>query len=375
MAHWNRRPKTGHVRIWDKSHKSLPRKRYRHLDGESDETIEAWVRAYEVQYEGKRYTPEHLVTQFHRSQVDDFLLDVRNREERDEKTIQQHKFNLLTYALPYFMDRETPLASPAEWPLVSVNLWAYLLQHEVGKPTINKVNQSLAKFWRFLQKRNLAPAVPLPLDNCIIGSQKTTLPARTTPDDMLAMARKIACTQTRFVVLCGYFFSLRPQETFALLAKDFRGDKIDKLACTGFMQAAGLYTGLAVKLSHQRDASGTFKPMKTAASRGWVSCFNRDAAAMIVECVLTMEDNNWLEFGYKHYYNTWRECIPGTPFAGYDLKDLRRASLYWLGHHTDMSPMHVMKHARHTRLQTTQQYLREPEQDVPEPIGRLRLTV
>ncbi len=48
------------------------------------------------------------------------------------------------------------------------------------------------------------------------------------------------------------------------------------------------------------------------------------------------------------------------------MKDLRRASIYWLGHHTNIGIIELKSHARHKRVDTTALYLRRPEEQIDE---------
>jgi hypothetical protein len=53
-------------------------------------------------------------------------------------------------------------------------------------------------------------------------------------------------------------------------------------------------------------------------------------------------------------------------FEDFAPKDLRRASLYWLGHETQISLLQLMKHARHSSTETTLKYLRRPAESLEE---------
>ena len=48
------------------------------------------------------------------------------------------------------------------------------------------------------------------------------------------------------------------------------------------------------------------------------------------------------------------------------MKDLRRASLYWLGHHTQLGLIELKSHARHSKSDTTLLYLRRPNEELDE---------
>ena len=51
-------------------------------------------------------------------------------------------------------------------------------------------------------------------------------------------------------------------------------------------------------------------------------------------------------------------------YPGMTLKDLRRASLYWLGHYSSVDLVALKNHARHRNVETTSLYTRRPLEDV-----------
>jgi integrase len=75
----------------------------------------------------------------------------------------------------------------------------------------------------------------------------------------------------------------------------------------------------------------------------------------------------------RELYKQWTAATSGTEVDGITLKDLRRASLYHLGHHTAFSGelTLLMKHARHKEPQTTMLYLRRPDEDGPPKVDEL----
>ncbi len=53
------------------------------------------------------------------------------------------------------------------------------------------------------------------------------------------------------------------------------------------------------------------------------------------------------------------------------LKDLRRASLYWLGHYSELNFVDLKNHARHSQPSTTPLYVRRPEEAFDEVGGAM----
>ena len=139
------------------------------------------------------------------------------------------------------------------------------------------------------------------------------------------------------------------------------------LECSRAMQRVGLFNKLAVHVRRQRSTHGAIRPLKTKASEAWVSCFNEAAARQLVDLAKKFEQERqeegtttWFPQSYSWYVRKWGS----EGISGMTIKDLRRASLYWLGHHTEMYPMELMKHARHSQIKTTLLYLRRPEERV-----------
>jgi integrase len=157
------------------------------------------------------------------------------------------------------------------------------------------------------------------------------------------------------LALIGYFFSLRPQELFALRRDDFRANESVE-ACKA-LRAVGLYGKLAMRIDRQRRGDGSVCDPK-ASSKGWVACFDKKAAELIVESLLGLSKNAKL-FDRSNDWLTvqWKK----RGIQGITLKDLRRASLYWLGHYSNIDYATLKNHARHADPNTTWLYLRRPD--------------
>ena len=165
--------------------------------------------------------------------------------------------------------------------------------------------------------------------------------------------------------VCGSGWILlqsKAKEVFALRRIDFRaGSVVKSLECVRVMREAKLFDGLVVFIGRQKQSSGEVKESAKSGSSGWVACFNGDAAAEIV-AILNGMDREAVAARWNNakLYADWRKH--GIP--GLTVKDLRRASLYWLGHHSRMQPMQLMKHARHRNIQTTMVYCQRPEEEL-----------
>jgi hypothetical protein len=122
------------------------------------------------------------------------------------------------------------------------------------------------------------------------------------------------------------------------------------------MAGIGQYNRFAVRVDRQRKTKQS-KPPK-GDSYGWVACFDERAAKAIVELVRVI-DGDLFPLSLSRYETLWRRTE-----LGLDIKDLRRASLYWLGHYTPIQLIPLMNHARHKHSSTTLLYLRRPDSDV-----------
>jgi integrase len=166
--------------------------------------------------------------------------------------------------------------------------------------------------------------------------------------------------------LLGYFFSLRPQETVALEKYDFAlGLKVLSFEASRTMILAGMDGGLTVVINKQFSKGlGVCSPKSMSA--GVVACFNADARVEVQRALEATEGDRLFPLSLDHYYHLWaRYGIPGIT-----LKDLRRASIYWLAHYSKLPLAALRNHARHRSIETTGLYTRRPDeeffQDEPE---------
>lgn len=354
----------------------VPRRLYKHLDGAPDHNMKTWVRQWAAQNEQAKVTPDHILFSDDdlNKRLDEWHTYFHKHLGRDQETADHYRSYIRRYAIPYFLEKG--LKDPGQWPGVSVKLFDYLCKYECSQALIAEVNNALRAFFRWLQEEGLvAWEGDLRLRNTRKGSKKTTLTYALRPEEVLCFVRDAVDWQIQLLALAGYFLSLRPQETLALAPEDFAaGDEVRGLECSAAMRAAGLYDLLAVHVQRQRSRRVEAKPPK-AHSVGWVACFDREAAEMLVAIVNDRPDGRMLPQDIRGLYRRWEASTRGTPLEDIDLKDLRRASIYWLGHHTPMQaqPLHLMKHARHKEFETTQLYLRRPEEQKPKGRTRLKL--
>lgn len=363
MAYWARRKDNHQVRIWTNDGKNLPRKTYRHLDSQPDFNIRQWIDNYERQYEGKTWTPDRLPDGTLKTLLGQYLTYLETVKKRDRGTIHQHDWALREYAFPFFLGQEPPMQNPNDWVYVSGRLCEFFLNKGVSGSIINRTQTALRGFWRWGRAyQHITTVVPLETIPAVVASQPTPLKDMPTPEEILAVVINMP-KDIQLITMLGYFFSLRPYEILAVKYEDFRaGSGVAGLEAAKAMRVLGLYDKLAINVRRQRDKYGTVKTLKTAESRGWVCCFNRQAAALTVTLLndLAAADGTLLPYSYDQYDNKWKAA--GLKTLG--LKDLRRASLYWIGHNTPISGWQLMKHARHTRIATLLKYLRRAEEHI-----------
>lgn len=358
MAYWQRKDNK-YVCVYvsrDGDQKPLPRKLTRHLDGEPDHNVQYWVDNYIRQHIGE--APRPLSDTGLTDMVLRFVTHQTEFKDRSPDTVREHRRLLLEYVLPYFLVHEPPLKDPNQWAAISPHLTKHLQAKGLSYHNIRKCLNSLKVFWKWLEEEGVVQAgVNIRIRRPPLKRTKT--PLESTLDPVIVRSRMRPESPIALMLALGYFFSLRTFELFGLKPSDFvAGGGALGLECCRIMTAAGLYGRLAVNITRQRRRTGELVEPK-ADSKGWVACFDEAAARFIVSQLQGLpRDELIFPGGVYPGLRAWRKHYPDST----TLKDLRRASIYWLGHHTAMQPAQLMKHARHTNIQTTLLYMRRPEE-------------
>lgn len=364
MAYWQKKP-NGSVAVYyrdasTRKLKALPRKQISHLDNMTDEEIELWVGRWSNLHEVRKKRPDLQDTPIPLQMLfDEFLAHLRQQGKR--VTTENHHKWLLKLVGSYFQD--TPLTA---WPDISKHFYGHLRGKGVSTRTIKRAQQTLRLFWRYMYDTGRCDGeLRMPRT----GSPRqagTPLQRLISPEEVIAFVISTGDERIRFMALVGYFFSLRPQEVIAVTMDNFvAGDEATRLECCKVMGRAGLFSRLAVYIKEQRAIDGMVEP-KTK-DKGYVACFNERAAALIVDLLNSGFEGIKLKPSPAAKY--WRD----NGMKGVTLKDLRRASLYWLGHNTSLGEIPLMNHARHADFNTTRLYLRRPDERAPAPKKRLDL--
>lgn len=353
MAYWRKR--LGKYVTVYQDDKPIPRRLTKHLDNCSDLEINDWV------------TKWAALNQAHTHRVDTtpispelydyltrYLEHQKTTMQREPGTLRTHRRHLLT-AIQFFDN--APLA---DWPKTSKQFVQYVVEaKKVTALEAYRHGQTLKLFWDWCRDEDLVD-VDLKMKGRRFrrGAQQTPLEAVISPEDVLSWQLP---DDLRLLALLCYFFSLRPQEAFSV-SQFLAGSQATSLDCCRVMAATKikatgtpLFGRLAVYVKDQKTGKGEIKEPKTKFSLGWVACFNEKAAREVIALV---KKGVTYPRRPNTYYNRWaREKL------GCTVKDLRRASIYWLGHNTDISVIALKNHARHATILTTELYFRRPWQE------------
>lgn len=364
MAFWQRRGKAVYCYISvDGKQRVLPRSATKHLDNEEETNINYFVAELARQFEKPRRTYDAELRDNSLTKYVDRWFKYRQTLGKDLRSLKCQRNLLLNHAIPYFLRQNNPMRDPNTWPAASVRLLPFL-QDRLSAERIRQTYLALRSFWKFLLEEGvIVTDKDLRLRNPPPERKTTPLRRVIEPDEVLELARRDSTPlPIKLMALFGYFFSLRPNEVLALRKDRLRaGSHAASLECCKTMGQYGLYDRLAVKVDVQRDPAGTEKTPKTAVSKAWVACFSQEAAELLVALLKDVPPGELLfnEYRPDWYLKMWhRDGLPGTV-----LKDMRRGSLYWLGHKIAMQPLHLRHHARHSRFETTLLYVRRPNED------------
>lgn len=379
----------------------LPRSETRHLDSLSDEEIWKWMhecfgeKAASVSNLscptppdlGPSVIPPEVLHNFER-----WLAFLKDRK-LDRLTIKQHRSYTTRFVFEFF-GRVVKEPDPVKWPNYAGRFYNWLVTvgniravrdennraklDEAGNPSfiagpcsppqIRAANIAFRKFYTWMIEEGIVPAVEFKLRPPVGLGADVQLPRPVEPKEVLEWSRRCTNPVVKFIGLVGYFFSLRPQEVFALRPQDFRtGEEIGQLECVKVMKENQLFGKLAVYIGRQKQNTGRIKNGAKKASNGWVACFNEEGAREIVTLLTQFSPEAVVaHWNNKKLYDDWREL----GVKGLAPKDLRRSSLYWLGHYTKIHPLQLMKHARHRNVETTMIYCQRPEELGPQDLSR-----
>jgi integrase len=356
-----KRPGTGayeiSIREAGKTKPACPRALYKHLDGQPEHNVWHWISQNLDHPETRPPLTGDLS-----GLVDRFVAYYRDVLEKSDQTYSEHKRHLLQNVIPYFLTRDPPFTDPNHWHSVSQQMTEYLLsEKKLTKGQVRRCNTALRKFYAWLNYAKVTAVPTILVHPPATDKEKKATPLKVfiSPEQAAEMARKEPDPDLRCILLFGYFFSLRPQEIFGVKVGDLRvGKLVAQLEAAKAMAGLDLYQFMAVHITRQRDKKKKMGRPKND-SKGWVSCFNEAGAELVVETLQNRGPEDPVCIGMPNQlYKTWRMKY------GFKPKDLRRASLYWLGHNTEMTLTQMMKHARQRSEEALQLYLRRPEEQL-----------
>lgn len=252
------------------------------------------------------------------------MVHLKDDQLRKSITVDIHRHNLTRYALPFFHNL-CEVKTLQEYQTYSRKLGPWLLDEMKLKGVKARyVQMSLRVFWRWLIEEGLVEGGELTLKRIVKPSRPTPLKKTLTPEAVLGWQAHRA--DLRLIALLGYFFSLRPQETFALQREDFvAGDTAAGLECCQVMKEAQLFNRFALRVNKQRGRDGTSAPKQH--SFGQVACFDERAARLIISILNELPSEGSL---FKLHFNSYLKLWNKHGIPGVAMKDLRRSSLYWL---------------------------------------------
>jgi len=362
---YRRKKQQVYVYVWDRKKGGqiqVPRKLTKHLDGRPPVEVEQWVAEWEAQHgpeiaKTSRRVPfqkdESLKALYaayraHRASVDNvnpFTLDV------EEKTFDR-------YMLPYFIG-QAELKDPKTWHTASHGLLPWMLEKGYGEPTIRKAVGVLLRFGEYLVYSKYMPfpyVVKVPKAKV---AKITPLKARIVPDDVLKKSLTLG-PDLELASLLAYFGALEPSVLWALEIDDFiTGDlaKAESKTYLGFQQA-GLGSGLAVLCRRSVDCNNRVRPFLKNEYRYAVVNIWHVGAAKRIAALLKGREGRLFKYSRPHMERLWLDNV--KPVLGGTPHDMRRSSCLYLGRTLRIQPTLLQEHMRHSQLDTTMLYCRDP---------------
>lgn len=376
MAFWNRRPQ-GYVYVYSYNPKTgkqqtLRRSITNKLDDLTDREIDEWVQKWSDENEKMRPRVE---AKSHSAEVDRHITDWAHYLESrglHRNTITGHVSRMNRFVAPFFTG--LPLD---DWPKRSIKLLAHLQELELGTRLIQQCNGALRKFYQWAGEEDIIRSgYEIKLRNPVFVKPPTPLKRIVFPTEVLEFAENADKPKhVRMFALLSYFLALRPQEVFAAMPQHFKaGMSVRELECSKTIgtlkpldekQAFDFFDRLVIYVHEQKDGSGKIDECKKG-SNGWVNCFSERAARAVVQLLKEMPAGRRVgKYNNRRLYSDWKE----HGIKDCTIKDMRRSSLYWLGHHTSIQPMQLQKFARHSDIKTTMIYMRRPEDKLKAQTG------
>lgn len=361
----------------------VPRKKTKHLDKASQQEIQEWLDQWDKQHGRAAERSERI-----NLKDDERLMQLWNQYKTQHTASSKRRIQAENseqrlfdnHILPFFVG-QLQNKTPESWHDQIPNFHAYLFSKKLGDQTNRYVLWALRRFGEHLvwaRHMNYPFAVKVPARQ---NPNTTPLEITLTPDQILnsiessfgVSAKKwlkiggrpheISEDDIKLSVLIGYFGSLRPQEQWALEKSDFiTGDVAEKHTKTlPGLRSYGLGTKLSIVISKSWQKTNPPKIealTKSHYSAGVVNIWNPKAAKLIAELVKKKPAGRVFKMSYFGWFQLWRRTI--YPKIGVSAHDLRRASGQYLGKVKRIDLMTLKEHMRHSEIETTILYTRDP---------------
>ena len=270
------------------------------------------------------------------------------------------------------------------WGFHLIDLRDWLLHHESkSRKLTSRVLSRLEQFSKYLVEARII-AEPWLVNKPDTGANDhTPLPREIKPEDIMGFAQKaLKAEEPRediaLLALIGFYMGLRPGETFALKREDFfTGEQSEKRSITNLRFAKyGLGSKLTVVINKQKKRDKITRegdkitarevntpPPKTPGSKGYVTCWDKDAAKAIAVILQGRQTGPLFVQTRDVLFDKWAEVTKSGELADITLHDLRRASGFYLGRILDIPFALLQDHLRHKDPRTTHKYTRRPKDD------------
>jgi integrase len=370
MAYFQRRRNNQvAVYFWNKDTgkpQQVSREETAELDVLSDDEVRAWLIKWEAANGRSRIRSRRrsLLKDDELSKlIEAHLAEHAALYAPSEGTMAEYRYHFETYITPYFV-RDKGAKDLKTWHTLTPSFGAYLIQEKKLSPgSVRKICQTLQRFGGFLVDQGLIShpwRVRSPRSK---GKRTTPLSHRLGPEDALALADSLARAGHplwALEMLLSYFGSLRPEEVYALNKEDFiTGQAARSRARTwGRFQKHGLGSGLSVLIEKTHIGKEPSTLTKTHYARGVVNIWDSAAAVAIAALLRELPDGRL--FGGTRAQINYQYRKIAKPTVNLNAQDRRRASANYLGKEVGVDPILLQDHLRHSEIETTMLYTRDP---------------
>ena len=368
MAYFQRRRgRQVTVYYWSKG-KVVPlsRAETRHLDDLRDEDIEAWLEKWEETGGVPRARSRRRSLHSTDDLAKWFASHMKDHEaysQPSENTMKEYRYNL-TYIEEYFV-KHLSLKDFKKWWRHTANFGTYLtIEKSLQPPTVRKICQSLSRFGKYLVMQGELSHPWLVRAPRSKGKRQTPLIKKLTPEEAIGYANTLI-NEKRTIwaleALLSYFGSLRPEEVYALEKSDFiTGVAARRDAKTwDRFQKYGLGSGLSIRINKTLTGPKVLELTKTHYAKGVVNIWHKEAAILIAGLLKDLGEGRLFEDWTRNQVN-YRYQLHVKPLTGLNSGDRRRASANYLGKVIGLDPILLQDHLRHSELETTMLYTRDP---------------